>query len=109
MKKIPQVDEIFDNVEKARIETLTVILTFIDTQLIPRAVVKIGEFGDEVSFGIKGSLARTRAHRGKQPVVKTTGIQTGLKMFGAIELLVIGGYMESLAYSREERENNIRR
>jgi transposase len=57
-------------------------------------------FGDEVSFAMWGSLARTWAPRGKQPVVKTTGIRKGLKMFGAIEFN--GGnfqYMESFAYS----------
>jgi len=57
-------------------------------------------FGDEVSFAMWGSLARTWAPRGKQPIVKTTGVRKGLKMFGAIEFN--GGnfqYMESLAYS----------
>jgi transposase len=56
-------------------------------------------FGDEVSFAMWGSLGRTWAPRGKQPVVKTTGIRKGLKMFGAIEFN--GGdfqYMESFAY-----------
>jgi len=42
-------------------------------------------FGDEVSFAMWGSLARTWAPRSQQPVVKTTGIRKGLKMFGAIE------------------------
>jgi len=57
-------------------------------------------FGDEVSFAMWGSLARTWALCSKQPIVKTTGIRKGLKMFGAIEFN--GGnfqYMESLAYS----------
>lgn len=57
-------------------------------------------FGDEVSFAMWGSLARTWAPIGQQPVVQTTGIRKGLKMFGVIE--VKGGdfqYMESLAYS----------
>jgi len=57
-------------------------------------------FGDEVSFAMWGSLGRTWAPRGKQPVVKTTGIRKGLKMYGAIEFN--GGgfqYMESLVYS----------
>ena len=57
-------------------------------------------FGDEVSFAMWGSLARTWAPVGEQPVVKTTGIRKGLKMFGVIE--VKGGgfqYMESLSYS----------
>jgi hypothetical protein len=56
-------------------------------------------FGDEVSFAMWGSLGRTWAPRGEQPVVKTTGIRKGLKMFGAIEFN--GGnfqYLESLAY-----------
>ena len=56
-------------------------------------------FGDEVSFAMWGSLARTWAPIGEQPTVKTTGIRKGLKMFGAIELR--GGsfqYRESLAY-----------
>jgi len=42
-------------------------------------------FGDEVSFARWGSLSRTWAPRGKQPLIKTTGIRKGLKMFGAIE------------------------
>lgn len=42
-------------------------------------------FGDEVSFAQWGSLSRTWAPKGKQPVVKTCGIRKGLKMFGAIE------------------------
>jgi transposase len=57
-------------------------------------------FGDEVSFAMWGSLARTWAPIGKQPIVKTTGIRKGLKMYGAIEFN--GGgfqYMESLVYS----------
>ena len=56
-------------------------------------------FGDEVSFAMWGSLARTWAPIGEQPTVKTTGIRKGLKMFGTIEL---GGgdfqYRESFAY-----------
>lgn len=40
-------------------------------------------FGDEVSFAIKGSLARTWADQSKQPVVKTFVLRKGLKMFGA--------------------------
>ena len=50
-------------------------------------------FGDEVSFAMW-------APRGKQPVVKTTGIRKGLKRFGAIEFN--GGhfqYMEDRSYS----------
>ena len=42
-------------------------------------------FVDEVSFAWWGSLARTWAPMGKQPVVKTTGRRKGLKIFGAIE------------------------
>lgn len=56
-------------------------------------------FGDEVSFAMWGSLARTWAPIGKQPTVKTSGIRKGLKMFGTIELQ--GGsfqYRQSLAY-----------
>jgi transposase len=56
-------------------------------------------FGDEVSFAMWGSLARTWASIGQQPTVKTTGIRKGLKMFGTIELK--GGnfqYQQSLAY-----------
>jgi len=57
-------------------------------------------FGDEVSFAMWGSLARTWAPVGKQPEVKTTGIRKGLKMFGAIEFHHGGfHYMESLSYS----------
>ncbi len=61
-------------------------------------------FGDEVSFAMWGSLARTWAPRGKQPVVKTKGCRKGLKMFGAIEFK--SGrlhFMESLAYSLTPR------
>jgi len=57
-------------------------------------------FGDEVSFRMWGSLARTWAPRGKQPKAKTKGIRKGLKMFGAIEC--DGGdfqYLESLSYA----------
>ncbi len=42
-------------------------------------------FEDEVSFAQWGSLARTWAPKGKQPVVKTCGKRKGLKMFGVIE------------------------
>lgn len=41
-------------------------------------------FGDEVSFAMWGSLSRTWAPRGQQPLVKTRGMRQGLKMFGAI-------------------------
>lgn len=56
-------------------------------------------FGDEVSFAMWGSLSRTWSRRGQQPLVKTTGIRKGLKMYGAIEF--VGGgfhYRESLQY-----------
>jgi transposase len=42
-------------------------------------------FGDEVSFAQWGSLSRTWARKGKQPVVKTTGKRKALKVFGVIE------------------------
>lgn len=56
-------------------------------------------FGDEVSFAMWGSLSRTWSRRGQQPLVKTTGIRKGLKIYGAIEFA--GGgfhYRESLQY-----------
>ena len=37
------------------------------------------------SFALWGSLSRTWAPRGQQPVVKTTGRRKGMKLFGAIE------------------------
>ena len=61
-------------------------------------------FGDEVSFAMWGSLARTWAPIGQQPTVKTTGIRKGLKIFGAIELK--GGnfqYLQSLAYVLKQK------
>jgi Winged helix-turn helix len=42
-------------------------------------------FADEASFALWGSLSRTWAPRGQQPVVKTTGRRKGMKLFGAIE------------------------
>ena len=57
-------------------------------------------FGDEVSFAMWGSLSRTWAPRGQQPLVKTKGVRKGLKMYGVIEFE--GGgfhYMESLHYA----------
>lgn len=57
-------------------------------------------FGDEVSFAMWGSLARTWARTGEQPVTKTKGIRKGSKMFGAIDFF--SGkfeYRESLIYS----------
>ena len=56
-------------------------------------------FGDEVSFAMWGSLARTWAPIGQQPTVKTTGIRKGLKMLGTIELKSGSfQYQQSLAY-----------
>lgn len=56
-------------------------------------------FGDEVSFAMWGSLGRTWAPIGEQPVVKTKGIRKGLKIFGAIDLMEGGfHYRESLQY-----------
>jgi transposase len=56
-------------------------------------------FGDEVSFAMWGSLSRTWAPKGKQPLVPTKGIRKGLKMYGVIEF-ASGGfhYMEALHY-----------
>ena len=65
-------------------------------------------FGDEVSFAMWGSLARTWAPIGQQPTVKTTGIRKGLKMFGTIELK--GGnfqYQQSLAYVLKPKSLNL--
>lgn len=42
-------------------------------------------FTDEASFAMWGSLGRTWAPRGQQPMLKTTGQRKGLKMFGAID------------------------
>jgi transposase len=42
-------------------------------------------FIDEVSFPLWGSLGRTWARVGQQPLVKTTGRRKNLKVFGAIE------------------------
>lgn len=61
-------------------------------------------FGDEVSFAMWGSLARTWAPIGQQPTVKTKGIRKGLKMFGTIELT--GGdfqYRQLLSYSLQAK------
>ena len=43
-------------------------------------------FGDEVSFAQWGSLSRTWAPRGKQPLVPTSGKRKGMKVFGAVEV-----------------------
>jgi transposase len=57
-------------------------------------------FGDEVSFAMWGSLSRTWAPRGQQPLVKPRGIRKGLKMFGAISFLDGAFvYREALAYT----------
>jgi len=42
-------------------------------------------FGDEASFALWGSLSYTWGRRGHQPLVKTTGLRKGYKVFGAIE------------------------
>jgi transposase len=56
-------------------------------------------FGDEVSFALWGSLGRTWAPIGKQPVVKTKGSRRGLKVFGAIDLMKGSfHYRESFQY-----------
>jgi transposase len=41
---------------------------------------------DEVSFALWGSLSRTWAPRGQQPVVKTRGRRKGMKLLGLWEL-----------------------
>ncbi len=41
-------------------------------------------FGDEASFPQWGSLSYTRAKKGQTPVVKTSGIRKGYKVFGLI-------------------------
>ncbi len=57
-------------------------------------------FVDEVSFALWGSLSRTWAPRGQQPLVKTKGIRKGLKMFGAIDFHSGAFYYrEALAYT----------
>ena len=42
-------------------------------------------FGDEASFPQWGSVTYTWAKKGQQPVVKTSGIRKGYKVFGLIE------------------------
>jgi transposase len=42
-------------------------------------------FGDEASFALWGSLSYTWAPVGQTPLVKTTGIRKGYKVFGLIE------------------------
>lgn len=42
-------------------------------------------FGDEASFPRWGSLSHTRAKKGQTPVVKTSGIRKGYKVFGLID------------------------
>ncbi len=57
-------------------------------------------FADEVSFAMWGSLSRTWAPRGQQPLVKTRGIRKGLKMFGAISFFDGAfEYREARAYT----------
>jgi DDE superfamily endonuclease len=58
-------------------------------------------FADEVSFALWGSLSRTWAPRGQQPVVKTTGRRKGMKLFGAIEFESgVFYYREAVGYIR---------
>jgi transposase len=63
--------------------------------------VKDEEFQTVRVFGKdRGSLSRTWAPRGQQPLVKTKGVRKGLKMYGVIEFK--GGgfhYLESLHYA----------
>ena len=42
-------------------------------------------FGDEASFAQWGSLSYTWAVKGQQPVVATTGIRRGYKVFGLLD------------------------
>jgi transposase len=42
-------------------------------------------FGDEASFALWGSLSYTWAPVGVSPLVKTTGLRKGYKVFGAID------------------------
>jgi len=42
-------------------------------------------FGDEASFSQWGSLTYTWAKKGKQPIVRTSGIRKSYKVFGAID------------------------
>jgi len=68
-------------------------------KLLKQAKGAVILFAGEVSFARWGSQARTWAPIGKQPVVKTTGIRQGLKIFGAIDFY--RGqfqFMESLSY-----------
>lgn len=65
---------------------------WIETQL-PEIISKAKKegsvvlFGDEVSFALWGSLGKTWAPIGQQPMVKTTGNRRALKIFGAIDLM----------------------
>ena len=57
-------------------------------------------FGNEVSFAMWGSLARTWVPTEHQPTVKTISIRKDPKMFGTIELKVASfQYQQSLAYA----------
>jgi transposase len=42
-------------------------------------------FGDEVSFPQWGSLSYTWSRRGKQPIVKTSGVRKSFRVFGLID------------------------
>lgn len=44
-------------------------------------------FGDEASFAQWGSLSYTWARKGQQPIVKTSGLRKGYKIFGLIDYL----------------------
>jgi transposase len=63
-----------------------------DRQIWPRLLKRARQlnavilFGDEVSFAQWGSLCRTWAPRGKQPLVRTSGKRKGMKVFGAVEV-----------------------
>lgn len=84
--------------ENARKEWLTVTLPALMKKAKEDNAIIL--FGDEVSFAMWGSLARTWSPAGQQPTVKTRGIRKGLKMFGTIELA--GGsfqYRQLLSFS----------
>jgi len=63
-------------------------------------------FGDKASFPQWGSLSYTWARKGKQPVVKTSGIRKCYKVFGLIEYFSVKffskgyeGRLNSYSYS----------
>ncbi len=61
-------------------------------------------FVDEASFAWWGSLARTWAPVGKQPVVRTKGRRKGLKIFGAIEFQS-GKFVNRVVEKHEKRRD----